>query len=95
MTDMDVVFHGEEFATLPKILCHKSEDSEMTRRAAMTIDEILVANLGDAYVEPHLLVFPTPFSSNLSGPHRIERRYHLQTIPIHCSRSISDDPPIH
>jgi cleavage and polyadenylation specificity factor subunit 1 len=64
MTDMDVVFHCEEFAALPKILCHKCEDSEMTRRAAMTIDEILVANLGDSYVEPHLLVFPLPCRLN-------------------------------
>src|SRR5271170_1148300 len=61
---MDVVFHCEEFAALPKILCHKSEDSEMTRRAAMTIDEILVANLGDSYVEPHLLVLSSRFSSD-------------------------------
>jgi hypothetical protein len=69
---MEIVFHCEEFAALPKILCHKSEDSEMTRRAAMTIDEILVANLGDSYFEPHLLVVSPLFLSKFLGPHRVE-----------------------
>jgi len=58
-----MVFHCEEFAVLPKILCHKSEGSETTKRGAVTIEEILVADLGDSFVEPHLLVYPSPFSS--------------------------------
>jgi len=44
----------------------------MTRRAAMTIDEILVANLGDSVVEPHLLVVSPLFLSKFLGPHRVE-----------------------
>ena len=37
----------------------------MTRRAATTIEEILVADLGDQYVEPHLLVTSPPDLTNL------------------------------
>lgn len=54
---METIFHCDDFAALPRILCQKSDESEITRRAAMTIDEVLVVNLGDSHVEPHLLVF--------------------------------------
>ena len=50
---MDIVFQCDEFASLPRVLCHQSEDF---KKAALTVDEILVANIGDAHVEPHLLV---------------------------------------
>ena len=52
-----MIFHCVDFAALSKILCQKSHESEVNRKAAMTVDEILVANLGDSHVEPHLLVF--------------------------------------
>ena len=55
---MELIFQCEDFAALPRILCQKSGDSEITRRAAMTVDEVLVVNLGDSHVEPHLLVVP-------------------------------------
>jgi hypothetical protein len=54
---MEMIFHCADFAALPKILYQKSNEPEVTRKAAMTVDEILVANLGDSHVEPHLLVF--------------------------------------
>ena len=53
---MELIFQCDDFAALPRILCQKSIDSEITRRAAMTVDELLVANLGDTHVEPHMLV---------------------------------------
>jgi hypothetical protein len=53
---MQVIFHCDDFAALPRVLCHKSNDSDVTKKAAMTVDEILVVNLGDSHVEPHLLV---------------------------------------
>ena len=53
---MELIFQCEDFAALPGILCQKSSKSEVTRRAAMTVDEVLVVNLGDSHVEPHLLV---------------------------------------
>ena len=56
---MEVIFHCDDFAALPRVLCHKSNESEITRKAAMTVDEILVVNLGDSHVEPHLLVNPS------------------------------------
>ena len=54
---MEMIFHCADFAALPKILCQKSNETEVTRKAAMTVDEILVANLGHSHVEPQLLVF--------------------------------------
>ena len=53
---MEVIFQCDDFAALPRILCHKSSGSDITRRAAMTVDELLVANLGEIHVEPHVLV---------------------------------------
>jgi len=53
---MEVTFQCDDFAALPRILYQKSSTSEITRKAAMTVDEVLVANLGDTHVEPLLLV---------------------------------------
>ena len=53
---MDIVFRCDSFAALPQVLCPKSEVSEINKSAALTVEEILVADLGDSYVEPHLLV---------------------------------------
>ena len=61
MDDLDIIFQCEEFAALPRVLYDKSELSEITRKAAMTVEEILLANLGDAHVEPHLIVLLFPF----------------------------------
>jgi hypothetical protein len=61
LDDLNVIFQCEEFAALPRVLYDKSELSEITRKAAMTVEEILLANLGDAHVEPHLIVSPFSF----------------------------------
>ena len=53
---MDMVFTCDDFAALPKVLFPKSDDLQSGKTASMAIEEILVANLGDAHVEPYLLV---------------------------------------
>lgn len=58
---MGVIFRCEEFAALPRVLHDKSELSEVSRKTALTVEEILVANLGDSNVEPHLIVQPSKF----------------------------------
>ena len=57
MLDLSIIFECTEFAALPRVLCQAGDDSE-TKKTAMTIEEILVANLGDTHPEPHLLVHP-------------------------------------
>jgi hypothetical protein len=52
---MEVLFTCDDFAALPKVLCPKI-DLQGGKKASMAIEEILVANLGDSHVEPHLLV---------------------------------------
>jgi cleavage and polyadenylation specificity factor subunit 1 len=56
LSTLDVVFQCKEFASLPQILSNSLLESEGTMRNASIIEEVLVANLGDTYVEPHLLV---------------------------------------
>jgi hypothetical protein len=53
---MEVLFTCDDFAALPKVLCPKIDDVQDGKKASMAIEEILVANLGDSHVEPHLLV---------------------------------------
>ena len=59
---MEVLFTCADFAALPKVLCPEVDDLQGGKKASMAIEEILVANLGDSHVEPHLLVllFPQP-----------------------------------
>jgi len=61
---MDILFSCDDFVTLPKVLCPKSDDLQNAKKASMAVEEILVANLGDAHVEPHLLVRITQQSSS-------------------------------
>jgi len=53
---MDILFTCDDFVNLPKVLCPKSDDLQIGKKTSMAVEEILVANLGDAHVEPHLLV---------------------------------------
>ena len=57
---MEVLFTCDDFAALPKVLCPKVDDLRGGRKSSMAIEEILVANLGDSHVEPHLLVSHHP-----------------------------------
>jgi hypothetical protein len=56
LVDLELVFRCADFAAFPDILCNHEEHVEGGRRIANTIDEILLANLGDTHFEPHLLV---------------------------------------
>lgn len=60
---MEVIFRCEEFAALPRVLYDRSQLSEVSRKTAMTVEEILVANLGDSNVEPHLIVQTPKYQS--------------------------------
>jgi hypothetical protein len=55
LVDFELLFRCDDFAAFPDILCN-GEDTESGKRIANTIEEILLANLGDTHVEPHLLV---------------------------------------
>jgi hypothetical protein len=56
LNTMELIFQCDDFASLPRILSHQSDVSEITRQTAMTVEEVIIANLGDAHIEPHLLV---------------------------------------
>lgn len=56
IADMDILFTCDDFATLPKVLCPESDDLLAGKKALISVEEILLANLGDSHVEPHLLV---------------------------------------
>jgi hypothetical protein len=53
---MSVLFSCNDFAALRPVLSNDVDEVDISKRAAMTVEEILVANLGDSIVEPHLIV---------------------------------------
>jgi hypothetical protein len=54
LSDLEIIFQCNDFAALPRIL--SQTETEETRKTAMTVEEILIANLGDTHSETHLLV---------------------------------------
>lgn len=52
-----MIFKSDDFTILPQVLIQGIAEPENNRRGAATIEEVLVAELGDSHKEPHLLVY--------------------------------------